>query len=218
MQHQVAPAPRPKIRYVPAVGPRLRKLLYVVFGLFALLVVDSAYLGTITWFEWRSGKTLQDYFYQIVFLLHLALGFLLVVPVVVFGALHLRNAWKRPNRRAVRAGIALFSTALVLLASGIALTRLGAFELKDPTGRAVSYWLHVAAPFAVGWLFVLHRLAGKRINWKLGWRWAVLAASFAGVMLVIQAQDPRRWNQQGPVSGEQYYFPSLARTATRASS
>ena len=74
MQDSIESASHPKIRYVPAVGPRLRKLLYVVFGLFALLVVDSAYLGTITWFEWRFGKTLQDYFYQIVFLLHLVLG------------------------------------------------------------------------------------------------------------------------------------------------
>ena len=62
---------RPRIRYVPAVGPRLRKLLLVVFGLFALLAVDSVYLATITGFEWWSGKTLEDYFYQIVFLLHL---------------------------------------------------------------------------------------------------------------------------------------------------
>ena len=214
MQDSIESASHPKIRYVPAVGPRLRKLLYVVFGLFALLVVDSAYLGTITWFEWRFGKTLQDYFYQIVFLLHLVLGFLIIAPVIVFGTLHLRNAWKRPNRRAVRAGIALFSTAMVLLVSGIALTRLGTFDLKDPTARAVSYWLHVIAPIVIAWLFVLHRLAGKRIKWKLAWRWAAFAGAFAGVMLVIQAQDPRRWNQQGPASGEQYYFPSLARTAT----
>src|SRR3979411_512617 len=122
----------PKIRYVPAVGPRLKKLLWVVFALFALLAVNSVYLGTITFFEWQSGKTLQDYFYQLMFLLHLALGLAIVVPVVVFGALHMRNAWKRPNRRAVRAGLALFTTALVLLATGIALTRLEFFELKDP--------------------------------------------------------------------------------------
>jgi tetratricopeptide (TPR) repeat protein len=205
---------RPKIRYVPVVGPRLRKLLFIVFALFAVLAVDSAYLGTITWFEWLSGKTLQNYFYQIMYLVHLALGLLIIAPVVVFGALHLRNAWKRPNRRAVRAGIALFSTALVLLVSGIVLTRLGVFEVKDPTVRSVSYWLHVIAPFAVAWLFVLHRLAGKRINWKLGARWAAFAATFAVVMLIVQAQDPRRWNEKGPASGESYYFPSLARTAT----
>ena len=206
--------PAKKIAYVPAIGPRLKKLLFVVFASFAVLAVNSAYLGTITWFEWQSGNTLQDYFYQLMFLLHLALGLLIILPVIVFGALHLRNAWPRPNRRAVRAGIALFSCALLLLASGLVLTRLGVFEVRDPAVRTGAYWLHVAAPFAVAWLFVLHRLAGKRINWKLGGRWAAFAACFALVMLVVQAQDPRRWNEKGPASGEKYYFPSLARTAT----
>jgi tetratricopeptide (TPR) repeat protein len=209
-----APVARPRIRYVPAIGPRLRKLLLVVFALFALLAVDSLYLGTITGFEWWSRKTLEDYFYQIVFLLHLVLGFLIILPVLVFGALHFRNAWKRPNRRAVTAGLALFSTALVLLLSGIALTRLGLFDLKDPSLRSGTYWVHVISPLVLAWLYVLHRLAGKRINWKLGWRWAAFAATFAGVMLVVQAQDPRHWNVNGPASGAQYYFPSLARTAT----
>src|SRR6266702_2149417 len=138
--------PHPKIRYVPAIGRRLRKLLFVVFALFALLAVDSAYLGTITWFEWQTGKTLQDYFYQVMFLIHLVLGFIIIAPVIVFGALHLRNAWPRPNRRAVRAGIALFSCAILLLASGLVLTRLGVLEVKDPTVRAVSYWIHIITP------------------------------------------------------------------------
>src|SRR5262247_4930998 len=146
--------PAKKIVYVPAIGPRLKKLLFVVFALFAVLAVNSAYLGTITWFEWQSGSTLQDYFYQLMFLLHLALGFLIIAPVIVFGALHLRNAWPRPNRRAVRAGLALFSCALLLLASGIVLTRLGAFEVRDPTVRSIAYLLHVITPFAVAWLFV----------------------------------------------------------------
>ncbi|HEX4597943.1 MAG TPA: multiheme c-type cytochrome, partial [Burkholderiaceae bacterium] len=114
----------------------------------------------------------------------------------------------------VTAGIALFSTALVLLLSGIALTRLGVFDLKDPSLRSGAYWLHVISPLVLAWLYVLHRLAGKRINWKLGWRWAAFAATFAGVMLIVQAQDPRHWNEKGPASGAQYYSPSLARTAT----
>jgi tetratricopeptide (TPR) repeat protein len=205
---------RPKVRYVPAIGPRLRKLLFVVFALFALLAVDSAYLGTITWFEWQTGKTLQDYFYQVMFLIHLVLGLLIITPVIVFGVLHLRNAWPRPNRRAVRAGIALFSCAILLLLSGLVLTRLGVLEVRDPTVRGVSYWLHVITSLAVAWLFVLHRLAGTRINWKLGLRWAAFAGAFALAMLIVQAQDPRRWNEKGPASGETYYFPSLARTAT----
>src|SRR3979411_1702640 len=142
----------PKIRYVPAVGPRLKKLLWVVFALFALLAVNSVYLGTITWFEWQSGKTLQDYFYQLMFLLHLFLGLLIILPVIVFGTLHLRNASPRPNRRAVRAGIALFSCAILLLASGLVMPRLGVFQARDPTVRGLSYWLHVITPFAVAWV------------------------------------------------------------------
>ncbi|MCZ6762415.1 MAG: hypothetical protein O7C03_05365, partial [Gammaproteobacteria bacterium] len=55
-------------QYVPAVGPKLRKVLLVVFGLFALLGINSVYLGGITLAEWFSGATYQDYFYQWMFL------------------------------------------------------------------------------------------------------------------------------------------------------
>ena len=33
-------------------------------------------------------------------------------------------------------------------------------------------------------------------------RWAAVAACFGGVLILWQAQDPRRWNQVGPASGE----------------
>ena len=39
--------PRSK-RYVPVVGPGLKKVLAVVFGLFALLTVNSVYLVSVT--------------------------------------------------------------------------------------------------------------------------------------------------------------------------
>ena len=45
----MTPSSGPRKRYVPAVGPRLRKLLFVVFGLFALLGVNSIYLAGVTW-------------------------------------------------------------------------------------------------------------------------------------------------------------------------
>jgi tetratricopeptide (TPR) repeat protein len=202
--------------YLPAIGPRLKKLLALVFALFALLAVDSSYLATISIAEWRSGRTYQDYFYQVMFALHLALGFAIVIPVLVFGALHIRNAWRRPNRRAVRAGLALFATALVILGTGIILTRFEFFEVRDPAVRGASYWAHVIAPAVAVWLFVLHRLAGARVRWRLGLGWAAFAAAFAGCMLIAQSQDPRRWGVQGPASGQRYFFPSLARTATGA--
>ena len=52
------------------------------------------------------------------------LGFVIVVPVIVFGLLHMRNTFNRPNRRAVLVGYALFLTSIVLLVSGVVLTRL----------------------------------------------------------------------------------------------
>ncbi len=209
------PTNRPKrIRYVPAVGPRLRRLLGVVFALFAVLVVNSAYLVSIT----AAGPEYQDYFYQWMFLLHLVLGLAIAGPVVVFGILHIRNAHDRPNRRAVRVGFALYTMALVLIGTGFILMRLDLFgvrlEVNQPAARSVAYWMHVLAPVAAIWLFVLHRLAGRRIKWKVGLSWGAVAAVFAGVMLILHTADPRAWNVTGPKSGEQYFFPSLARTST----
>ena len=42
-------------RYVPAVGPRLRILLFALFALFALISVNSLYLLTIRIAEAASG-------------------------------------------------------------------------------------------------------------------------------------------------------------------
>ena len=201
-------------KYVPVVGPRLKKLLGVVFLLFALLMVNSIYLVTIT----AAGEEFQNYFYQWMFLVHLVLGLAIVVPVVVFGAIHIRNARDRPNRRAIRAGYALFSLALIVLLTGFVLMRLDVFNLRfevnDPFMRSTAYWLHVLCPLAVVWMFILHRLAGRRIKWKVGLTWGTVAAGFAIVMLMLQAADPRAWNEVGPASGEQYFFPALTRTST----
>lgn len=207
--------PRPRRRYVPAVGPKLRKVLFVVLGLFALLAINSTYLAGVTFAEWLTGETLQDYFYLLMFLVHLALGLLIIVPVLVYGGIHIANAHDRPNRRAVKVGYALFATAVVLLASGLVLTRgLPLVEIRHPQSREAAYWLHVATPLLAAWLFVLHRLAGKRINWRAGLSVAGVAAVFAVGMLILHAQDPRQWDVAGPASGERYFFPSLARTAT----
>src|SRR5215218_3420416 len=134
-----ARAAAPRRKYVRAVGPRLRVLLTVILGLFALLAANSLYLGAVTLLEWVKGLSYQNYFYQYMFLFHLVLGLLLVLPVIIFGIAHIYNAHNRPNRRAVRVGYALFVVALVLLFTGIALTRLdlGRFkiDIKSPNVR-----------------------------------------------------------------------------------
>ncbi len=213
--HDSSPSPVRRIRYKQAVGPRLRKLLGFVFGLFALLAVNAAYLGGVTLLEWSSGETYQNWFYMVMFLGHLLLGALIVVPVVVYGVIHIRNTHNRPNRRAVYVGYALFVVSLALLASGIVLTRLdGVIVVKDPVVRSAAYWIHVATPLVAVWLFILHRLAGTRLRWHVARRWTIVTAVVVGALLLLQTNDPRKWNVAGPASGEQYFFPSLARTAT----
>ncbi len=207
--------PRNRPIYRKAIGPRLHKVLFLLLGLFALLAINSTYLVGVSLLEWATGETYQNWFYLNMFIVHLILGALIVVPVIAFGVAHVRNTYNRPNRRAVWVGYGLFLTALLLLASGIVLTRIeGVIVVKDPQVRSIAYWAHVVAPWVAAWLFVLHRLAGRRIRWRIGLRWAAVAAVFGAVMLVWQAQDPRRWEVAGPSSGEQYFFPSLARTAS----
>lgn len=210
---EAAPTPARK-KYVRAVGPRLRIILFIVFGLVALLGANSAYLLSITVLEKTSGLTYQNYFYQIMFLAHLVLGLLLIVPFIIFGIGHIKNSHDRPNRRAVRVGYALFFVALALLISGVALTRLDFFEIKDPAIRRISYWVHIITPLMAVWLYILHRLAGPRIKWKVGLTWAGAVGAVVVLMVGLHKQDPRKWNVEGPKEGEKYFKPSLARTAT----
>ncbi|HUD83945.1 MAG TPA: hypothetical protein VMQ67_10600, partial [Candidatus Saccharimonadales bacterium] len=201
-------------KYVRAVGPRLRLVLYFIFGLVALLGANSAYLASITFLEYVKGLTYQNYFYQCMFLAHLALGLVLVVPVIVFGVVHIKNAHDRPNRRAVRVGYTLFVVSIVLLLTGVALMRFDFFSIKDPRVRSPIYWAHVITPLLAVWLYILHRLAGPRVKWRLGLGWAVAVAALVGVLVALHSHDPRKWNVAGPKEGEKYFRPSLARTAT----
>src|SRR2546427_6206631 len=177
----------PMKKYVRAVGPRLRLLLMFIFGLVAVLAANSVYLGAVTFLEWLkadSNQTYQNWFYMVMFGAHLALGLLLVAPVIVFGAIHIKNAHDRPNRRAVKVGYLLFSTSLVVLVTGLLLTRIDVFQfknvgLRNPQLRSIAYWAHLITPVLAVWLYILHRLAGPRLQWQAGpplaaGGWAVL--------------------------------------------
>ncbi|MCC9601196.1 tetratricopeptide repeat protein [Stieleria sp. JC731] len=209
-----AAKPAPQKKYVRAVGPKLRKLLYFIFILFALLFANSGYLGLITFLEWFSQETYQDFYYQYMFLVHLVLGVVLILPVVIFGLVHMWNSKDRRNRRAVRIGYALFAISLMLLVTGILLVRIAGFDLRQPLARQTVYWMHVASPLLLVWLYWLHRLAGPRIKWKLGFRFAGVAGAAIALLVIMQMQDPRQWNSIGPESGVKYFEPSLARTST----
>lgn len=206
-------------QYVRAVGPRLRILLFVVFALVAIIGANSIYLASITLLEWISqrwgeGLTYQNHFYLNMFMVHLLLGLVLVVPFVVFGVLHMLASWNRRNRRAVKIGYALFVAGVVVLVTGVLLVRIeGFFDLKQPTTRSIVYWLHVGCPLAAIWLYWLHRLAGPRIKWRAGLAYGGVVAAVVVLMVIWQAQDPRAWNAEGPENPD-YFEPSPVRTAT----
>jgi tetratricopeptide (TPR) repeat protein len=172
---------------LPVLSQALRRLLRVVLILFGLLAVNSLYLAAVTVVEATSGQTLQNYFYLSMLLAHLGLGLLLLLPALIFGALHLRRAWRwrHYNRYAVGAGLALYTTAILLLGSGVLLTRFGFFEINDPLIRASAYWLHVLSPLLLIWLFVLHRLAGPGLRWPVGAAWAAVAVVFTAVAVPL---------------------------------
>jgi tetratricopeptide (TPR) repeat protein len=139
---------------------------------------------------------------------------LLLAPFLVFAGVHVWNTRRRKNRRAVRAGYALLVVCLLLLGSGLLLTRVGGFDLKVPAVRSAVYWLHVLTPLAALWLYWLHRLAGPRIKWRIGAAYAAVTAALVVGLMAFHAQDPRQWNVVGPKEGVKYFEPSLARTST----
>ncbi|MHB8861423.1 MAG: tetratricopeptide repeat protein [Pirellulaceae bacterium] len=199
-------------------GPRLKVVFHIVLAIAAILGANSVYLAAVTCLEWVSrrwgaGLTYQNSFYLLMFLLHILLGLLLILPFLVFGISHLLVARHRRNRRAVRLGYSLFLTALVILVTGLLLVRIvGFFELKAQAARAIVYWLHVICPLFAIWLYWLHRLAGRRIKWRIGIGYAGAVGALALIMVYVQAQDPRDWYAQAPAEGEKYFEPALTRT------
>ncbi|HEY1192069.1 MAG TPA: multiheme c-type cytochrome, partial [Gemmata sp.] len=209
-------AAKPFVPYQPAIGPKLRVLLLVVFGTFAFLGASGVYLSAVSALNY--AKAPQSYttpFGLWVFLAHIAVGVLGTLPFVVFGAAHWISARKRANRVAVRLGILLFAMGLLVCASGFALVQLEGLP-QLPTGsvtRAVTYWAHIALPFVAVWAYVAHRRAGPAIKWKLARVWGFAAVAFTGAMVVMHAQDPRKWFREGPKEGVQYFEPAMTRTA-----
>jgi tetratricopeptide (TPR) repeat protein len=208
---KAAPAP-----YVPALGPWLRVLLWVVFTGFALLGATGVYLSAVSLVNFVMSP--QDYtteFYHWVFLAHIGIGVIGTLPFLAFGGYHWWTARHRKNRLAVKLGIAVFLCGVLVAATGFALFQLDGLP-QLPTGtlqRSLVYWLHIALPVSAVWLYIKHRKAGPPIKWKFAWAWAAGVGGVTAVMLVMHAQEPHKWFQEGPKEGEQYFEPSMTRTA-----
>lgn len=195
------------------VTPRTRRLLLVVLSLFSVLLANGLYLSGVTFSEWYFQRTFQDLFYHYMFLLHLVLGLLLILPFLAFGFYHWKASYKRRNRRAVRIGYALLIAGIVVLVSGVLLIKLGTFEfMRGPLSKRVVYWAHIITPLIAMWLYWLHRLVGTRIRWVIAQRVGIATAVAVGAMLIAQTQDPRKWSKRAPTDGQRYFENSLAST------
>ncbi len=214
------PAPRQLLDargrpYEPAVGPRLRVLLFLVFLATALLGISGIYLLSIRLLEALRDQTYTNPFTLGMFAGHIFVGVVIAVPFLAFGIIHYLKSRHRKNRLAVKLGLALFTSGIVVVASGLALIQLEHLP-QLPTGsiaRWVVWGLHVAVPVVAVLLYVLHRRAGPDINWRIGYAWGGAVAAFVAVMLVLHSHDPRAWGKQGPREGEKYFEPSKARTS-----
>src|SRR5262245_1092747 len=206
----------PPAPYVPAIGPRLRILLYIVFAGFAFLGATGIYLLVIS--AMNRVNTEQLYTTDFTFwmlLLHVAVGAIGVVPFLLFGGAHMLTAWGRKNRVAVRLGVFVFLLGIVVVISGFALIQIeGLPQLPTGTvGRWAMYFAHVLVPIVAIFAYVAHRRAGPAIKWQYGKYWAVAVAVIVGGMAGAHVIDPQKFGREGPAEGMRYFFPSEARTA-----
>ena len=200
--------------YQPAVGPKLKVVLHLIFALVAVLGATGIYLLAIRALEWQRGQVFTNSFTLSMFIVHVVGGVALVVPFLAFGTIHLVGARTRRNRRAIKLGIMLFAAGILVCLTGLALIQLaGMPQLATGTAtRFVVYLLHVVFPILAVWVYILHRRAGPKIRWRWGMAWGTAVGVFVIAMCAMHAQDPRRWYAQGSPDGEKYFEPSLART------
>jgi tetratricopeptide (TPR) repeat protein len=197
-----------------AVGPKLRLLLNLVFFAFALLMINSIYLTIITFSEWLLEKSLQDQVYLNMFLLHLVLGLIIIIPLIIYGFIHISNTKNRRNRRAIKAGYVLFIASILLLITGLLLTRgIPVIEIKNTQARDITYWLHVILPLVTIWLFVMHRLAGPKFTLKpMYWTLFITILSLAGLAYLQKDTFNPKLLEHAEINP--LFAPSFSQTST----
>jgi hypothetical protein len=200
--------------YVPAVGPRLKILLALIFAAVAVLGASGAYLSSIRWLDALSGRTYTTPFKYWMLIFHIAVGVVMLLPFLVFGIVHWSTARNRPNQRAVKFGILMFLTGVLVCATGVGLVRIdGLPQLRTETKpHTIVLWLHIILPIIAVVLYVMHRRAGPDIKWKWGYAWGGGVGLFCVAMLVLHGMDPNAWYKEGSIEGKFYFKPSEALT------
>lgn len=202
----------------PVLTPALRLLVRAMMVAFALLVVNSVYLLAVTTSGSITGEDHQTVFSIWMFLMHIVVGLATAIPFVWFVWAHFVRAFHQPNRAAVRLGIVAAAAGIITILSGILLMRIEigslALSVRAVAPRETLWWMHLLAPAAFVWMFLLHRLAGPRIRWRMGGLLAALAVGTGGLGFVLHASLTGKSAEIVPLAGDAYFHPSLARTDT----
>ena len=174
---------------------RLYRILLVPLGLIA---ANAIYLAAFT----RDTA-----FFYAMLLLHLALGIAIAIPFFVFAITHAKKMIRMWNKRAKYAGLAIFTLAVICVASGLFLTFRGA----TIPNRLV--WLaHVASiPLALV-AFILHRRAHThRLQFRRLYAWGGAVVVFLGAMALAAKLErpPKRIVNR---NGDTVFFPSSSET------
>ena len=112
--------------------------------------------------------------------------------------------------------------AVALLVTGMALVRVevGGVRLgiDDSLVRSVLFWVHATSPLIAIWLFVLHRLVGPRLRWRVGMAWSGGGIALAAWLLVasVSPVEPPDGDVRPiamAVSNNADFAPSLLETA-----
>ena len=188
----------PPARPVGVLQPWQRRLYRLLLIPLGLIAANSIYI---------SAFTRDTSFFYAMLLMHLALGLLIAVPFFIFAVTHAKRMIRMWNKRAKHAGLAIFTLAIVCVATGVFMT----FQGATLNNRAV--WLaHVSAvPLALV-AFILHRRAHvHKLQFRRLFAWGGAVAVFLGAMAVVGRLEkpPRRIAN---VNGDTVFYPSSSET------
>lgn len=202
----------------PVLTPALRWLVRGLMVAFALLVVNSVYLLSVSTAGSITGADHQTVFSVWMFLIHIVVGLAVSLPFLWFGIAHFSLASSRSNRSAVRLGLVAFIAGILTIISGVLLMRVEygsiALSVRGLATRETLWWFHLGAPAIFVWMFLLHRLAGPRIRWRMGGLLAAITIGTGGLGFVLHDSLSGKSQEAKPTAGDSYFHPSMARTDT----
>lgn len=190
-----------------AMTPGLRTLLAALLVAAAVLTGTGALMGAESLLAWADQGQGETRAYQYLFALHLGLGLLSALPVLIYVFAHGRRGRGHANRLARRRGSALAGALVLVVATGILLTRgVASVELPASIARSFAYWLHVLLGFSLLLLYLRHRRAGPSLQPGWGWALAAIGATVSVAVVVLFGEPP------APSSVSEPLTPSFAKT------